>query len=63
MPRIPPLEREQMTPETEASAGNLLPVPWIEPDDVAQAVLYLASDKARFVTGSQFVIDAGLLTR
>lgn len=47
----------------EASAGNLLPVPWIEPEDVANAVLYLASDKARFITGSQFVIDAGLLTR
>lgn len=46
----------------EASAGNLLPVPWIEPDDVANAVLFLASDKARYVTGSQFVIDAGLLT-
>ena len=46
-----------------ASAGNLLPVPWIEPEDVAQAVLYLVSDHARFITGSQFVIDAGLLTR
>ncbi|MBX2897351.1 MAG: mycofactocin-coupled SDR family oxidoreductase [Cyclobacteriaceae bacterium] len=46
-----------------ASAGNLLPVPWIESEDVAHAVLYLVSDKARFVTGSQFVIDAGLLTR
>jgi SDR family mycofactocin-dependent oxidoreductase len=56
---------EGKTPEqiAEASAGNLLPVPWIEPQDVANAVLYLASDKARFVTGSQFVIDAGLLTR
>ncbi len=47
----------------EASAGNLLPVPWIEAEDVANAVLYLASGKARFITGSQFVIDAGLLTR
>lgn len=56
---------EGKTPEqiAEASAGNLLPVPWIEPEDVAQAVLYLVSDKARFITGSQFVIDAGLLTR
>lgn len=56
---------EGKTPEeiAEASAGNLLPVPWIEPEDVANAVLYLASDKARYVTGSQFVIDAGLLTR
>jgi NAD(P)-dependent dehydrogenase (short-subunit alcohol dehydrogenase family) len=38
-------------------------VPWIEPEDVAEAILYLASDRARFVTGSQFVIDAGLLSR
>ena len=29
----------------ERSAGNLLPVPWIEPQDVADAVVYLASDK------------------
>ncbi len=56
---------EGKTPKeiAEASAGNLLPVPWIEPEDVANAVVFLASDKARFVTGSQFVIDAGLLTR
>ncbi len=47
----------------ERSAGNLLPVPWIEPEDVANAVLFLASDRARYVTGAQFVIDAGVLTR
>lgn len=47
----------------EASAGNLLDVPWIEPEDVADAVVYLASNKARFITGSPFVIDAGLLSR
>jgi NAD(P)-dependent dehydrogenase (short-subunit alcohol dehydrogenase family) len=47
----------------ERSAGNLLLVPWIEPEDVAAAVLFLASDQARFITGSQFVLDAGLLTR
>jgi len=47
----------------ERSAGNLLPVPWIEAEDVAEAVLYLASDRARYVTGAQFVIDAGLLSR
>lgn len=47
----------------ERSAGNLLDVPWIEPEDVAETVLFLASDKGRFVTGSGFVLDAGLLTR
>jgi NAD(P)-dependent dehydrogenase (short-subunit alcohol dehydrogenase family) len=47
----------------ERSAGNLLPVPWVEAEDVAQAVVFLASEKARFMTGSQFLLDAGLLTR
>jgi NAD(P)-dependent dehydrogenase (short-subunit alcohol dehydrogenase family) len=47
----------------ERSAGNLLPVPWIEADDVANAVVFLASDKSRFVTGSQFILDAGLLSK
>ena len=31
----------------ERSAGNLLPMPWIEPEDVAAAVVFLASSKAR----------------
>jgi len=46
----------------EASAGNLQPVPWIECEDVAELVVYLASEKARFITGGQFALDAGLLT-
>lgn len=46
----------------ERSAGNLLNTPWVETEDVVNALLFLASDKARFVTGSQFVLDAGLLT-
>ncbi len=56
---------EGLTPReiAERSAGNLLPVPWIEPEDVANAVVFLVSDQARFITGSEFVIDAGLLTR
>jgi SDR family mycofactocin-dependent oxidoreductase len=47
----------------ERSAGNLLPVPWVEPSDVAGMVTYLASDAARYITGAQFVLDAGLLSR
>lgn len=47
----------------ERSAGNLLPVPWVESQDVVGALLYLASDAARYVTGTSLVIDAGLLTR
>ena len=57
---------EGATPQeiAERSAGNLQPgVPWIETRDVAELVRYLASDRARYVTGSQHVVDAGLLTR
>jgi SDR family mycofactocin-dependent oxidoreductase len=58
-------ELEGLTPQeiAERSAGNLLPVPWIEPEDVAHAVLYLASDRARYMTGAPLVLDAGLLSR
>ena len=47
----------------EQSAGNLQPVPWIEAQDVADAVVFLVSDKARYMTGTELVIDAGLLTK
>ena len=47
----------------ERSAGNLLPMPWIEPEDVAAAVVFLASSRSRAITGSEFILDAGLLAR
>ena len=58
-------EMEGTTPTeiAERSAGNLLRTPWIETEDVVEAVKYIASDRAKYITGSQFVLDAGLLTR
>ncbi|MGY1608354.1 mycofactocin-coupled SDR family oxidoreductase [Geodermatophilus sp. SYSU D00700] len=38
---------------------NVLPVPWIEPQDTSNAVLWLASDEARYVTGTVLPVDAG----
>lgn len=57
-------ELEGKTPEeiAEASAGNLLPVPWIETEDVVSAVKYLAGRSGRYITGSGLILDAGLLT-
>jgi SDR family mycofactocin-dependent oxidoreductase len=45
----------------EAFAGlNILPdVAWIEPSDVSDAVLFLCSDAAKYVTGVALPIDAG----
>lgn len=40
---------------------NALPVPWVDAVDISNAVLYLASDDARYVTGTTHVIDAGAL--
>src|SRR5690606_17558190 len=37
---------------------NALPVPWVEPRDISNAVLFLASDEARYVTGVTFPVDA-----
>lgn len=42
------------------SARNLLAVPWVEPVDISNAVVFLASDEARYITGTQLVVDAGL---
>jgi NAD(P)-dependent dehydrogenase (short-subunit alcohol dehydrogenase family) len=39
---------------------NALPaIPWLQPIDVSNAVLYLASHGSRYVTGTATVIDAG----
>ncbi|HKT06053.1 MAG TPA: mycofactocin-coupled SDR family oxidoreductase [Rugosimonospora sp.] len=42
---------------------HLLPTPWIEAEDVANAVLFLVSDDARFITGVTLPIDAGALLK
>jgi (+)-trans-carveol dehydrogenase len=44
-------------------AGKVLPVPWVETIDISNAVLWLASDESRYVTGVTLPIDAGLLIK
>jgi (+)-trans-carveol dehydrogenase len=46
-----------------AQSSMLLPVPWVESEDVTHGVLYLASDEARYVTGIALPIDAGTLAQ
>jgi (+)-trans-carveol dehydrogenase len=38
---------------------HTLPIPWVDPQDVSNAVLFLASDEARYVTGVTLPVDAG----
>ncbi|WP_330257665.1 mycofactocin-coupled SDR family oxidoreductase [Nocardia sp. NBC_00565] len=42
---------------------HTLPVPWVEPIDISNAVLYLASDESRYVTGVPLPIDAGSMLK
>lgn len=38
-------------------------VPWIDPDDVSNAVLFLSSEEARYITGTTLAVDAGALQK
>ncbi|MBX6388505.1 MAG: mycofactocin-coupled SDR family oxidoreductase [Frankia sp.] len=42
---------------------HLLPTPWVEPIDISNAVLFLVSDEARFITGVTLPVDAGALLK
>jgi SDR family mycofactocin-dependent oxidoreductase len=42
---------------------NALEIPWVDPVDISNAVLFLASDEARYVTGLTLYVDAGFLTK
>jgi SDR family mycofactocin-dependent oxidoreductase len=56
----PDLENPTADDMAEASrAVNALPIPWVEPADISNAVLWLASDEARYVTGITLPVDAG----
>jgi (+)-trans-carveol dehydrogenase len=60
----PDLENPTADDMAEASrAVNALPIPWVEPADISNAVLWLASDESRYVTGITLPVDAGWLVK
>ena len=42
---------------------HFLPIPWVTPADISNAVLFLASDEARYITGVTLPVDAGSLLK
>jgi (+)-trans-carveol dehydrogenase len=42
---------------------HVLPVGWVEPDDVSNAIAFLVSDEARYITGVTLPVDAGALIK
>jgi SDR family mycofactocin-dependent oxidoreductase len=57
MPDVEHPTKEEAAPIFETT--NALPVPWVEPIDISNAVLFLASDEARYITGNELKVDAG----
>jgi SDR family mycofactocin-dependent oxidoreductase len=60
-PDVPAPTRADFAPVSQAM--HLLPVPWVEPRDVSNTVLFLASDEARYITGVALPVDAGVLIK
>jgi SDR family mycofactocin-dependent oxidoreductase len=60
-PDLESVTREQFA--DAACSMNMLPIPWVEPHDVANACLFLASDEARYITAATLPVDAGSTQR
>jgi (+)-trans-carveol dehydrogenase len=56
----PDLDNPTAKDMAEASrATNVLPIAWVEPVEISNALLFLASDEARYITGVALPVDAG----
>jgi SDR family mycofactocin-dependent oxidoreductase len=53
--------KEDFAPGSQAL--NVLPIPWVDPVDISNAVLFLASDEARYITGVALPVDAGAVIK
>ncbi|MDR7172186.1 SDR family mycofactocin-dependent oxidoreductase [Nocardia kruczakiae] len=49
--------------EPVAKFMHVLPVGWVEPVDISNAVLFLASDESRYITGLPVTVDAGSMLK
>ena len=56
------LGRHPTTVDTDMMQNDAmyaLPIPWVEPADISSAMLWLASDESRYVTGVTLPVDTG----
>ena len=62
-PDLPAAERTREVLAPRFQDLNALPIPWVEPADISNAVLFLASDEARYITGVALPVDAGQMIK
>ena len=60
-PASEPPSRDAFAPVSQEM--NALPIPWVEARDISNALLFLASDEARYITGVPLPVDAGCLIK
>jgi SDR family mycofactocin-dependent oxidoreductase len=53
--------REDFAPASQSM--NALPIPWVESVDISNALVFLASDEGRYVTGVALPVDAGAVIK
>jgi SDR family mycofactocin-dependent oxidoreductase len=54
-----PSQADAEAPGSAARQMHAIPIPWVDVDDITNAVMYLASDESRYVTGTTLTVDAG----
>jgi (+)-trans-carveol dehydrogenase len=54
---------DQQRFEEVLKSTHVIPVPWVEVDDISNAMLFLASNLSRFITGSVLPVDAGYIVK
>ena len=62
----PDKHKSEVTREEAAESFkvmNALPIEWVEPVDISNAILFLVSDDGRYVTGVQLPVDAGAVQK
>jgi NAD(P)-dependent dehydrogenase (short-subunit alcohol dehydrogenase family) len=50
-------------PDAGASLSNMLPVEMLQPRDISDAIVFLVSDHARYITGVALPVDAGFTAK
>ena len=58
-----PSREDAAQPGSPFYDANVIPIPWLEADDVTNAILFLVSDEARYITGVALPVDAGYLLK